>query len=89
MGRKCAREPIDNWPHACYFKCGAVLQSKYAPRAVVEKWRWFTGYGTEPLHFCPRCQLLRKNDIEDIYKWLNRKPEGWPNKRVQVPEFQT
>lgn len=87
MRRKHKVTTVAIGPHPCYFKCGALLHSKYAPRAIVERWRWFTGYGAETLHFCPACRFHREREIDQLYTWLNQKPEGWPTQRVVVPDY--
>lgn len=71
-------------PHPCFFKCGRSLRSKWS-RIESERWEWFTGYGIEPIHFCPQCKRTRQPEIDLIRAHMEKRPEGYPDKRVDPP----
>jgi hypothetical protein len=46
----------------CYFKCGAVLATKYS-RETVAGWTWFTGSGKHTVHVCRNCQHDHREEV--------------------------
>lgn len=84
MGR---RKSFDKWrlsdgPFPCYFGCGRELRTKF-DRQAIEGWDWFTGYGENPVHFCPKCRRSREFEIDRIREKLNIRPKDYPKVRAQ------
>jgi hypothetical protein len=86
MGRRTnsGRWTPPQGPFPCWFNCGRSLRTKY-DRQAIEGWEWFTGYGADPLHFCPSCRRTRQFDIDRIREHMNKRPDGYPAVRVQPP----
>lgn len=85
MGRrkKTLWQPLPPGPYPCYLACGRSLRTKLDRRAI-EGWNWFTGYGENPVHFCPQCYVTRRVEIDRIREKLDTRPEGYPDVRQTI-----
>lgn len=80
------RPAVKDGPYECYFKCGAILRSKFT-KTDTAGWTWFTGYGKDTINVCQTCQTAHRSAIDNMVKQLNVRPPNYPKEfAVFTPE---